>query len=109
MTESNLQFLDTYAAFVRQDLGERLKEGLISDCEYDKGLISLSYEYFLHGHIEDGLMVLCEVKDEYFAKTMVEHLEDLEFNKKCLFIFDILDWKGFIPYNTLATQKPGKA
>ena len=106
--EDNLLNLHNNSA--KEDLDEMLEAGLISEDQYNKIIVTLAYDYALNGNSDECLLMLINIKSDYFKKEALDHFkDDQEFFDKCIFLFEVLTYLGHIEYDVLATQPLGKA
>jgi hypothetical protein len=87
-------------------------DGLISDDDYHKCLVSLSYEYFLGDDSATGLTLLSLCDHRYFRDTQLQQVRtDPLYSKMVVFIAGCLIKKGIVSlYEVPApTQAPAKA
>jgi hypothetical protein len=88
------------------------EDGTITDDEYCKCLVSLSYEYFHDDDLGGGLLLLGLCSKDYFRKTQLEHMRaDPTYQAMVVFIASRLVEKGVASlYDVPApTQAPAKA
>src|SRR4051812_18647979 len=95
---------------IKDELDVMFSTKEITEATYNKNITSLAYEFALHGFSEDCILMLLNIKGNYFMGDAATHMEEDEsYFKKCVFIFEILSFLGYVPYDILATQKEGKA
>lgn len=95
---------------LKKELDEALSNELLSDEDYNKRITKLSYQYAINGFPDECLVMLLNIRGDYFKKVAVSHfIEDNDFYHECSFIFEILSFVDHIPYDILATQASAKA
>lgn len=95
---------------IKDELDTMLATKEITEQTYNKNITSLAYEFALNGFSEDCILMMLNIKGNYFVGDAVVHMDaDEAYYKKCIFIFEILSFLGYVPYDILATQKEGKA
>ncbi len=95
---------------IKNDLDDMLMNREISEDHYNKNLTILAYEYAINGCSDDCILLLLDLKGDYFNSAAILHFEeDPGFFGKCSLIFEVLAFVGHVPYDILTTQKEGKA
>lgn len=110
MASDNYKLLSTQIKQVKIDLDISLNNKELSEPEYNKNIVELAYEYVLNGFPDDCLLMLVNLKSDYFAtQAIIDFDEDHLFLRKCSFIFEVLAYVGHVPFEALCTQPVGKA
>ncbi len=98
------------ADIVKEDLDRLSTEKSISDAEYNKNISILAYEYGINGFPDDCLLMLMNLKGDYFQEDAIQHFKDDEsFFSKCYLMFEVLNFIGHVPGDAFATQPIAKA
>lgn len=87
-------------------------DGTISDDDYCKCIVSLSYEYFRGDDIETGLMLLGLCDCKYFKVVQLEQMKaDQVYSQRVVYIAGRLVEKGIATLYEIPepTQAPAKA
>ncbi len=94
----------------RYILESKFKNSEISLSQYSQGLIKLTYDLAYMGLPDDALLMLILIPEEYFDKPIFDDFDkNEELQRKCLFIFSVLDFANFISYDIDATQSVAQA
>lgn len=94
---------------IKADLDDDLIKSVINLDSYNRSITILAYEMAIGGYPDDCLLMLMNIKDDYFNKAAIQHFKDDEFFRKAVLIFEVLSFMGKVEYQVLATQKQGEA
>ncbi len=91
---------------LKEQLDMAFNERIIDEDEYNKSIAELSYLYAINGFPDDCILMLMNLKGDYFQDIGIQHFkEDNEFFSKCYVILEVLNFIGYVPFDALATQK----
>lgn len=83
---------------------------VITEQEFNRKVLNLSYELALKGFDQDALILFLETDVGYFDKEFVEHLNlDEMFHRKCIFLYELFKYLNYIDWPVDATQKEALA
>lgn len=95
---------------VKEELDSALSKNDITESIYNKSIVELCHKYILQGLSDYSLNLLLFTTPDYFSTSAIAQMkDDPAFFDKCSFIFEILDYLGYIPIDVFATQSHGKA
>ncbi len=106
----DLEILKLQADNVKSELDLMLDKGDITELDYYKQIIGLSYLFCINGCPDDGFEMLMNVPEDFFRSEAEAQLEvDKQFFAQCLLIHEVMGLAGYLPYDTMATQQEAKA
>lgn len=104
------QILALQIDILKKELDDNHANEQISDEDYNKQIAILAYQFAINKFPDECLEMLLNIKGDYFKKEAVKHFkEDESFFNQCSFIFEILSFLNFVPYDIMATQSAAKA
>ncbi len=102
--------LNIQADHVKAELDNMLVQKKITEDDYNMNITSLAYEYAINGFMDDCLIMLLNVRSNYFNNAAISKFkEDDIFFNKCQIMFELLAYVGKVPYDIMTTQKEAQA
>jgi hypothetical protein len=93
-----------------RDLDVHLSKKIITEKEYNKGMVTLAYEYSMLGLSDEALLTFINVKTDYFKNDGIKDIgSDQEFYQKCDFLLAIFDYIEVVPIDILCNSPPAEA
>jgi hypothetical protein len=82
----------------------------ISKREFNKKVLTLSYDAALRGFEQDSLLFFLEIDESYFNKDFIQDADtDESLHRKCIFLYELYKYLDYIDWNVEATQKEALA
>lgn len=117
--ESNLSIMDELDEFqmlslqvndIKSSLDEQFEKNEITEAEYNKNIVKLSYEYAINGYHQDCLLMLMNSTEDYFKRyAEQDFMADEAYFQKATLVFEILSLVGYTPFDLSCTQKEAQA
>lgn len=98
--------------WLKQELEYALKDKIITEDEYSRSISELAYVFAINGQPEDCIIMLANVKNDYFKNAAIQHFrQDSGFHNRCSTVLEIFEYCGWVDsnYEILATQPKGRA